>query len=120
MEKFKALDFNGVSFYFYWGYHSPKKGVYDFSGVRDVQKAIDAATQADLEIISRPGPYINAEVDGGGFPGWTKTQRAVARKSSPENNENWAEWLSAIDAKLVPNQITHGGRIILNQIGRYI
>ena len=61
-EKFKALEFNGVSFYFNWGYHSPKKGVYDFDGVRDVQKAFDAAEAAGLHVITRAGPYINAEV----------------------------------------------------------
>lgn len=62
MEKYKALEFNGVSFYFNWGYHSSKKGVYDFDGVRDVQKAFDAAAAADLHVITRAGPYINAEV----------------------------------------------------------
>lgn len=62
MEKFKALDYNGASIYFNWGYHSPKKGVYDFQGVRDIQKAFDAAKQVGIHVISRPGPYINAEV----------------------------------------------------------
>lgn len=77
MEKFKALEFNGVSFYFNWGYHSPKKGVYDFDGVRDVQKAFDAAAAADLHVITRAGPYINAEVvcliiveSKGGYRSW--------------------------------------------------
>ena len=62
MEKFKALDYNGVSFYFFWGYHSPKRGVYDFTGIRDVQKAFDAAKDTGIHVISRAGPYINAEL----------------------------------------------------------
>lgn len=62
MQKYKALGFNGASFYFNWGYHSPKRGVYDFDGVRDVQKALDAAKASGIHVISRPGPYINAEV----------------------------------------------------------
>ncbi|KAI9497041.1 beta galactosidase [Zychaea mexicana] len=115
-EKFKALEFNGISFYFDWGYHSPKKGVYDFNGVRNVQKAFDAAKAADLHVITRAGPYINAEVDCGGFPGWLVNQYDMARKSNPENDANSAEWLEAIDKFLVPNQITKGGNIILNQI----
>lgn len=61
MQKFKALDYNGVSFYFNWGYHSPKKGVYNFDGIRDVQRAFDAAEETNLHVISRAGPYINAE-----------------------------------------------------------
>ena len=62
MEKFKALDYNGVSFYFFWGYHSPKKGVYDFTGIRDIQKAFDAAKNTGIHVISRAGPYINSEL----------------------------------------------------------
>ena len=32
------------------------------------------AQEAGLYVIARPGPYINAETDGGGFPGWLMTQ----------------------------------------------
>ena len=32
------------------------------------------AAEVGLYVIARPGPYINAEVDGGGFPGWLTTQ----------------------------------------------
>src|SRR3954454_12381742 len=62
-QKMKAAGFNTTSLYFDWGYHSPAPGVYDFTGVRDVDKILDAAHQAGLYVIARPGPYINAEVD---------------------------------------------------------
>ncbi|KAI9275687.1 glycoside hydrolase superfamily [Phascolomyces articulosus] len=116
LEKFKALGYNGVSFYFNWGYHSPKKGVYNFDGVRDVQRAFDAAEKTNLHVISRAGPYINAENDCGGFPSWLMNMQSPARKSNPENNANCEEWLTEIDKFLVPNQITNGGKIILNQL----
>jgi len=57
-EKFKALGFNTVSIYFYWGYHSPKQGIYDFEGVRDIQKCFDAAKKVGINVITRPGPYV--------------------------------------------------------------
>ncbi|KAI9494124.1 glycoside hydrolase superfamily [Zychaea mexicana] len=116
LQKFKALEFSGVSYYFNWGYHSPKKGVYDFTGIRDVQKALDLASEYGLHVIARAGPYINAEVDAGGFPGWLMNMSSVARKSTPENNANSKEWLNEIDKYLVPNQASHGGPIILNQL----
>ncbi|KAI9494123.1 beta galactosidase [Zychaea mexicana] len=118
LQKFRALDYNGVSFYFNWGYHSPKKGVYNFDGVRDVQKAFDAAEEADLYVISRAGPYINAETDCGGFPSWLMDMRSPARYSNEEYNANRKEWLTEINKFLVPNQITNkkGGPIILNQL----
>ena len=33
---------------------------------------------AGLFLIARPGPYICAETDGGGFPGWLLADRTVA------------------------------------------
>jgi beta-galactosidase GanA len=41
-EKMAAAGFNTVSCYFDWGYHSPAPGVYDFSGVRNLDKFLDA------------------------------------------------------------------------------
>lgn len=67
-QKMKAAGFNSTSLYFDWGYHSPKPGVYDFSGVRDVDKLLDMAEEAGLYVIARPAPYINAEVDSGACP----------------------------------------------------
>jgi len=51
------------------GYHSPAPGVYDFTGVRDMDEVLDMAARVGLYVIARPGPYINAEVTGGGSPG---------------------------------------------------
>src|SRR5690349_15129860 len=63
LQKMKASGYNAVSIYFDWGYHSAKQGVYDFSGVRDVDRLLTTAQQVGLYVIARPGPYINAEVD---------------------------------------------------------
>ena len=81
-QKMKAAGFNATSLYFDWGYHSPRPGVYDFSGVRDVDKLLDMAQQAGLYVIARPAPYINAEVDGGGLPGWMSTMPGKNRSAS--------------------------------------
>ena len=71
LEKFKANGFNAISIYIPWNFHSPAPGSYDFTGVRDVGAMLDMAADVGLFVIARPGPYINAEVDGGGFPaGW--------------------------------------------------
>ncbi|KAH8556835.1 glycoside hydrolase family 35 protein [Umbelopsis sp. PMI_123] len=115
-EKYKALNFNTASIYFYWGYHSPKQGVYDFEGVRDISKFLETAKKYGINIISRAGPYINAEVSEGGFPGWLTNIKGVARTNATDYEAAWKEWLTAVDKHLVPNQIGNGGPIILNQI----
>lgn len=58
MQKIKALGFNTVSFYTLWGLHNPSPGVLDFDGWKDLQHFINAANDAGLWLIARPGPYI--------------------------------------------------------------
>ena len=41
LEKMKAAGYNATSIYFDWAYYSPKPGVHDFSGVREVDKLLD-------------------------------------------------------------------------------
>src|SRR3954447_23199285 len=49
-QKMKAAGFNATSLYFDWGYHSPAPGVYDFTGVRDVDRLLDLAEEAGLYV----------------------------------------------------------------------
>ncbi|GAB3978896.1 hypothetical protein GCM10029978_072830 [Actinoallomurus acanthiterrae] len=117
LQKMKAAGFNAVSIYFDWGYHSPAPGVYDFTGVRDVDRLLDMAQEAGLYVIARPGPYINAETDGGGFPGWLLTQKGQARSNAPDYLAAAREWLSQIDRILARHQVTNGtGPVLLDQV----
>jgi beta-galactosidase GanA len=117
LQKMKAIGFNTVSIYFDWGYHSPAPGVYDFTGVRDMDKLLDIADEAGLYVIARPGPYINAETDGGGFPAWLATQAGRARSDAPDYLAATDEWQSAIDAIIARHQLSNGtGSVILYQI----
>ncbi len=117
LQKMKAEGYNAVSIYFDWAYHSPKQGVYDFTGVRDVDQLLDIAQQTGLYVIARPGPYINAETSGGGFPGWLTTQAGRARSDAPDYEAAADEWLTNIDAILARHQLTNGtGTVISYQI----
>ena len=75
--KMKAAGYNTVDIYFYWQYHCKKSGEYDFSGIKDVSKVLQAAKDAGLYVIARPGPFINAEVSAGGFPLWLLENKNV-------------------------------------------
>ncbi|GAA4614281.1 beta-galactosidase [Actinoallomurus liliacearum] len=117
LQKFKAAGYNATSIYFDWAYHSPKRGVYDFTGVRDIDRLLDIARQVGIYVIARPGPYINAETDSGGFPGWLTTQKGRARSSAPDYTEAYREWLRHVDPIIARHQFTHGtGPVILYQI----
>ncbi|WDL97881.1 beta-galactosidase [Alicyclobacillus sp. ALC3] len=116
LEKMKAAGFNAVTVYFNWDYTSPAPGVYNFSGIRNMNQFLNDAQKVGLYVIARPGPYINAETDGGGFPGWLVTQSGVARTNAPDYLAAADQWLSEIDAIIAAHQITRGGDVILYQV----
>ncbi|KAF8211508.1 glycoside hydrolase family 35 protein [Mycena galopus ATCC 62051] len=114
-QKVKSLGFNAISAYFFWGIHEPKRGEISFEGFRDVQPFFDAAMQAGLYVIARPGPYINAETTGGGFPGWGTHTAGLWRTSNTSYVEAYTGYMTAIGAQIAKNQITNGGPVILVQ-----
>ncbi len=117
LQKMKAEGYVAVSIYFDWGYHSPKPGVYDFTGIRNMDELLDIAQQVGLYVIARPGPYINGELDAGGFPGWLLTQAGKARTNAPDYLAAADQWLHEIDQVLARHQYTNGtGPVILYQI----
>jgi beta-galactosidase len=117
LQKMKAAGFNAVEIYFDWGYHSPRRGVYDFSGIRDVDRLLDIARDVGIYVIARPGPYINAETDAGGFPDWLVTTAGKPRSTDPEYTAAYREWMTEIDRILARHQLTDGrGTVLLYQV----
>ena len=103
-QKLKAGGYNTVDLYFNWNYHSSAPGEYDFTGIKDVRKVLQAAKDTGLFVIARPGPYINAEVSAGGLPYWLlKMDDVIPRnrvgtefKYSEKYMEYIAEWYDNI------------------------
>ncbi|MER6394804.1 beta-galactosidase [Kitasatospora sp. NPDC001603] len=117
LQKMRAAGFNAVSLYFDWGYHSPAPGVYDFTGIRDIDRLLSMADSLGLYVIARPGPYINAEVDGGGFPGWLSTKPGDNRRDEPRYLAYSDEWQRRIDRIIARHQFTNGtGSVIQYQV----
>lgn len=102
--KLKAAGYNAVDIYFYWNYHSKSEGQYDFSGIKDVKKVLEAAREVGLYVIARPGPFINAEINAGGLPYWLlKNKNVIPRNRigteynySPEYMKYITEWYDQI------------------------
>ncbi|KAH7078726.1 glycoside hydrolase superfamily [Paraphoma chrysanthemicola] len=117
-QKFKSNGMNAVSIYFFWSYHSASKGVYDFTTPgKDIQRLFDAAKAAGLYVIARPGPYCNAETNGGGFALWTSDgSGGKYRTSDATYRQAWSEWIAEVGAIIAKNQITQGGPVILAQV----
>jgi beta-galactosidase GanA len=116
LQKMKADGYNAVTVYFDWDYNSPSPGAYDFTGVRDMNEFLNMAQQAGLYVIARPGPYINAETDGGGIPGWVLTVPNGYRSDVQPYLSAALQWYSEIDPIIAAHQITKGGDVIAYQI----
>ncbi|KAI1490140.1 glycoside hydrolase superfamily [Biscogniauxia mediterranea] len=114
-QKVKALGLNCVSFYVDWALVEGKPGNFTAEGVFDLKPFFDAAKKAGLYLLARPGPYINAEVSGGGFPGWVSRIRGTLRTSAPDYLAATDNYMSNIAKIISDAQITNGGPVILLQ-----
>jgi glycosyl hydrolase family 35/beta-galactosidase-like protein len=116
LEKEKAAGFTAVSVYFNWAFHSPAPGEYDFTGIRDVDRLLRVAAETGLWVIARPGPYINAETSGGGFPAWLKLVPGRARSSAPGYTAAYRDWLAHLNPIIAGHQVTRGGSVLLYNV----
>ncbi|XHG07123.1 hypothetical protein AWENTII_010281 [Aspergillus wentii] len=114
-QKIKALGFNCVSFYTNWALLEGKPGEYRADGVFALEPFFDAAKEAGIYLLARPGPYINAEVSGGGFPGWLQRVNSTLRTSGKTYLESTDNYIAHIAATIAKAQITNGGPVILYQ-----
>jgi len=74
LRTMRAAGLSVVTTYVEWSLHNPKDNQFDFTGIADLELFIELAAQEDLYVILRPGPYICAERDMGGFPYWLLTK----------------------------------------------
>ncbi|MFP3220469.1 MAG: beta-galactosidase, partial [Candidatus Marsarchaeota archaeon] len=114
--KLKRAGFNSVTSYFFWNYHEPQPGVFDFSGEKDVDAFMGLAAQLGLNVIARVGPYDCAEWDNGGHPDWLISDGFIGR-SLDDSYFRYAErWLRVILGKLGKYDKSRGGNMIALQL----
>ncbi|HTN19731.1 MAG TPA: beta-galactosidase [Pelobium sp.] len=90
-QKIKEADFNTVETYTPWNWHerSMPDSPDDFSKIEKLQDLDEWLTMAEefgLNIIVRPGPYICAEWDNGGFPLWLSALKTPVK---PLHTNGW-------------------------------
>lgn len=58
MQRLKAIGFNAISHYPLWGLLNPSPGVFDLEGWKSLEPFLQAANDAGLWVVTRPGPYV--------------------------------------------------------------
>jgi len=116
-QKARAMGLNTITTYVFWNLHEPRPGVYDFSGQNDVAEYIHEAQQEGLNVILRPGPYVCAEWDLGGYPSWLlKDRNLTLRSNDPKYLAAMNEWFARLAKELSPLLLHNGGPIIAIQV----
>jgi beta-galactosidase len=116
-RKARAMGLNTITTYVFWNLHEPRPGVYDFSGQNDLYAYIREAQQEGLNVILRPGPYVCAEWDLGGYPSWLlKDRNLTLRSTDPKYLAAMNEWFARLAKELSPLLLSNGGPIIAIQV----
>ena len=116
-RKARAMGLNTISTYVFWNVHEPRPGVYDFSGQNDIAEYIREAQQEGLNVILRPGPYVCAEWELGGYPSWLlKDRDMVLRSDDPKYIAVMQGWFARLGKEITPLLLRNGGPIIAVQV----
>ncbi len=118
LTRLKAMGANTVDTYVAWNFHQERReDAPDFSGWRDLGRFIDLAGDLGLDVIVRPGPYICAEWDNGGFPSWlTGTPDIMLRSTDPRFTGPVGEWLDHLVPVIASRQAADGGPVVAVQV----
>ncbi len=117
LKKARAMGLNTVETYVFWNAHEPRPGVYDFSGQNDIGEFIREAQQEGLYVILRPGPFVCAEWEFGGYPAWLlKDHDLVIRSRNAAFMQAATRWLHRLGEEVAPLQIGNGGPILAVQV----
>ncbi|KAL0842023.1 hypothetical protein ABMA28_014239 [Loxostege sticticalis] len=118
LRKLRAAGLNTVATYVEWAYHEPEERQYMFEGDRDVAAFVRAAAEEGLHVLLRPGPYICAERDLGGFPYWLLGKYPNIQLRTTDNDfiKETEIWLAKLFEQLTPLLYGNGGPIILVQV----
>lgn len=126
LKMMKAMGLNAVATYVFWNYHEIAPGVWDFkTGNKNVAEYIKTAQEEGLFVILRPGPYVCAEWEFGGYPWFLQNvPNMIIRGNNKEYLTATKAYFTALYKETGNLQITKGGPIIMvqgeNEFGSYV
>ncbi|PUB35397.1 beta-galactosidase [Elizabethkingia sp. YR214] len=125
LQMMKAMGLNAVTTYVFWNYHEESPGKWNWSGEKDLKKFIKTAQEVGLYVIIRPGPYVCAEWEFGGYPWWLQNIKGL--KIREDNDQFLAEtqkYITQLYNQVKDLQITNGGPVIMvqaeNEFGSFV
>lgn len=125
LQMMKAMGLNTVATYVFWNLHETEPGKWDFTGDKNLAEYIKTAGEEGMMVILRPGPYVCAEWEFGGYPWWLQN---VPGMEIRRDNAQFLKYTEAYIKRLYQEvgdlQCTKGGPIIMvqceNEFGSYV
>lgn len=125
LQMMKGMGLNCVATYVFWNFHETEPGKWNFTGDRDLAQYIRIAGEEGMMVILRPGPYVCAEWEFGGYPWWLQN---IPGMEIRRDNEAFLKCTKAYIERLYKEvgdlQCTKGGPIIMvqceNEFGSYV
>lgn len=117
LQMAKSMGLNTILSYVYWQDIEQHPGQFDFTDKNDIAAWFQEVQKAGMKAVLRPGPYVCAERDWGGMPGWLPQISGMKHRS---NNGPFLDatnkYLTKVGAQLQPLLIANGGPILMVQI----
>lgn len=125
MQMLKAMGLNAVATYVFWNAHEPEPGKWDFTEDKNLAEYIKIAGEEGLMVILRPGPYVCAEWEFGGYPWWLQNVEEMELRRDNEQFLKYTQlYINRLYQEVGSLQITKGGPIIMvqaeNEFGSYV
>jgi len=117
LRKARAMGLNTVQTYVFWNAVEAQRGQFDFSGRNDVAAFVRMAQEEGLNVILRPGPYVCAEWEAGGFPAWLFADPHLrVRTRDPAYLAAVETYFQRLGQELAPLMAARGGPIVAVQV----
>merc|ERR1719317_733475 len=118
MKKMRLAGLNTLQTYVEWSSHEPAPGQYVFGGGLNISHYIATAQKLGLDVILRPGPFIDAERDFGGLPSWLLKDGDNIKLRTKDKNfmDRVTVWYGRLFKELNEYLFKNGGPIIMVQV----
>ncbi|MFB4278093.1 beta-galactosidase [Nonomuraea sp. MTCD27] len=114
--KVRAGGVTAVSAYVFWNLHEERRGVFDWSGDRDLRRFAMICAELGLDLVVRIGPWAHGESRNGGFPDWLLADGCVPRTDDPRYLALVRPFFEQIGARLRGLTRAHGGPVVAVQV----
>mgnify|MGYP003291461121 FL=1 len=125
VQMMKGMGLNTVATYVFWNWHETEPGKWDFEGDKNLAEYIKIAGEEDMMVILRPGPYVCAEWEFGGYPWWLQNIEGMEiRRDNEQFLKHTKLYIERLFKEVGHLQCTNGGPIIMvqceNEFGSYV